>query len=166
MVTQDERSQTSSSIEGAFCYAVVDLASAAALRPVVPNLMSSVAEPLLARSMAPQVLAVGPWLVDLAQVPEVARTLTAWGSSVPWGYYVYSRVDIVSVRQSLRKFNLARVEGSKTDVLFRYWDPRVIRVFLHGTTNAQRAKFLDWIDRVEWADGSFLDKAEAADADR
>ncbi len=161
MVTEDENLTVPPQINGAFCYAVLDLASAAALRPVVPKLMSAVAEPLLSRSMAPQVLDVGPWLVDLTRVPEVARTITAWGASVPWGYYVYSKVDILSVRQSLRKFNLAKIEGTSREVLFRYWDPRVIKVFLNGTSPAQRAKFLDWIDRVEWADGSWLDKAEA-----
>lgn len=149
-----------------FRYALVDLASAVALRPLVPGLRSSVAEPLLARSMAPQILQVGPWLVDLAEAPEVARVIAGFGTEVPWGYYLHARVDILSLRQSLRKFNLAQLPGSAKEVLFRYWDPRVSRIFLDGATPVQRGRFMEWIDRIEWPDGTFRENATAAEFGR
>lgn len=145
----------------AFRYAVVDLASAVALRPVVPRLLSAVAEPLLARSMPLQLLEVGPWLVHLADAPEVAATIAGYGNAVPWGYFVHSRVDILSLRQSLRKFNLAKLPDRPKEVLFRYWDPRVLKIFLHRATMVQRGQFFAWIDRVEWADGTVREKANA-----
>ena len=143
---------------GTFRYAVIDLASAPSLRPTVPRLLSSIAEPLLARTMPLQLLQVGPWLVHLADAPEVATTLSTLGTS-PWGYYLHSKVDIVSLRQALRKFNLAQLPDIPREVLFRYWDPRVLRIFLDHATPVQRARFLEWIDHVEWADGTTRHKS-------
>lgn len=147
-----------------FRYAVIDLATATALRPVVPRLLSAVAEPLLARNLPLQLLEVGPWLVHLADAPEVARTISGYGPGVAWGYYLQARVDIVSLRQALRKFNLAKLPDSPKEVLFRYWDPRVLRIFLNHATSVQRSRFLEWVERVEWPDGTQLAKSDLPDA--
>lgn len=145
---------------GAFRYAVIDLAAIPALRGKVPRLLSSVAEPLLARNLPAELLSVGPWLVDLAQAPDVAETLAVTGTRLPWGYYLISRVDLVSLRQALRKFNLAKLPDRKREVIFRYWDPRVLPTFLDHCTAAQRMRFLEWIDRVEFADGARRERAD------
>lgn len=145
---------------GSFRYVVIDLASAVALRPAVPRLLSSVAEPLLARNLPAQLLEVAPWLVDLSQAPEVAETLQTMGTRVPRGYYLVARIDLLSLRQALRKFNLAKLPDRKREVLFRYWDPRVLPTFLDHCTQAQRMRFMEWIDRVEFADGSRRERAD------
>jgi hypothetical protein len=166
MASESEQSRTGRQASGVFRYALVDLASAVPLRPVIPRLRSAIAEPLFARSQPLQLLEVGPWLVDLAEAPEVAATIAGFGADIPWGYYLHSKVDMISLRQSLRKFNLAQLAGSKKEMLFRYWDPRVIRIFLDGATPVQRARFLEWIDRIEWADGTVREKATAAEFGR
>lgn len=143
-----------------FRYAVVDLASAVSLRSVVPRLLSAVAEPLLDRSMALQLLQVGPWLVLLDDAPEVDRTLAAYGPQVPWGYYLNAQVDLLSLRQSLRKFNMAKLPDRPKQVLFRYWDPRVLRIFLDRTSAAQRRQFMAWIDSIAWADGHMIHQSQ------
>lgn len=147
----------------AFRYAVVDLASAPALRPVVPRLLTSVAEPLLARSMALQLLEVGPWLVLLSDAPEVARTIATFGPEVPWGFYLHADVDIASLRVALRKFNLAKLPDVPGEVLFRYWDPRVLRIFLAHAGAVQRSRFMEWVTAIEWPDGSVLHAAEVSE---
>ncbi len=168
MATLDVEPQTKArrSAIPAFRYAVVDLASAPTLRAVVLKLLPSVAEPLFARNSAAQVLEVGPWLIQLSDAPEVDRTIADLGPTVPWGYFLHSSIDILSLRQSLRKFNLAQVDGHPRPMLFRYWDPRVLRSFLNHTSPAQRARFLEWIDLVEWADGGIVEKPDAADSGR
>lgn len=148
---------------GAFRYAVIDLAAVPALRPAVPRLLSSVAEPLLARNLPHELLSVAPWLVDLAQAPDVAETLASIGPRLPWGYYLISRVDLVSLRQALRKFNLAKLPDRKREVIFRYWDPRVLPTFLDHGTAAQRMRFLEWIDRVEFADGATRERRDGGE---
>lgn len=95
-----------------FRYAVIDLASAAALRSIVPKLLSAVAEPLLARNFDPTLLQVGPWIVHVTDAPEVDRILKTYATEIPWGYYVHTDIDIVSLRQALRKFNLAKLDGT------------------------------------------------------
>ncbi len=145
---------------GAFRYAVIDLASAESLRTVVPRLLSAVAEPLLDRSMPLHLLQVGPWLVLLDDAPEVDRTLAAYGPQIPWGYYLHAQVDLLSLRQSLRKFNLAQLPDRPKPVLFRYWDPRVLRIFLDRTTSAQRGQFMAWIDSIAWADGQMIHQSQ------
>ena len=143
-----------------FRYAVVDLASAVSLRPVVPRLLSAIAEPLLDRSMPLHLLEVGPWLVLLDDAPEVDRTLAGYGTGVPWGYYLHAQVDLLSLRQSLRKFNLAQLPDRPKPVLFRYWDPRVLRIFLDRTSATQRGQFMSWIDSIAWPDGHTLHQSQ------
>lgn len=166
MASETEQTRTGKRASGVFRYALVDLASAAPLRPVIPKLRSSVAEPLFARSQPLQLLEVGPWLVDLSEAPEVEAALAGFGPDYPWGYYVHSKVDMISLRQSLRKFNLAQLAGTSKEMLFRYWDPRVLRIFLDGATPVQRGRFLEWIERVEWPDGTVREKATAAEFGR
>ena len=149
-----------------FRYAVIDLASAATLRPIVPKLLSAAAEPLLARSFALALLKVGPWIVHLQDAPDVARILAAYGPDAPWGYYIIADIDIVSLRQALRKFNLAKLEGIRREVLFRYWDPRVLRLFLTHASAVQRGRFLEWMHRIEWPDGTVLMNQTAAELGR
>lgn len=132
-----------------FKYAVIDLASAAMLRPAVTNSRSSAATPLFAKELGREMLGVGPWLVRLSKAPEIERTLNGIDTEVSWGYYVYSTVDIVSLRQSLRRFNLVQVSKKSKPMLFRYWDPRVMRVFLDVATKEQQDRLFEWIERFE-----------------
>jgi hypothetical protein len=138
-----------------FRYAVIDLASATEIRPLIARLRPSAAEPLFARTFAQELLDVGPWVVRLSKAPEVESMLANMSFDIPWGYYVHTTVDIISLRQSLRRFNLARIPDSSKAVLFRYWDPRVMRVFLDVASREQRKRLFEWIDRIEAADGSF-----------
>lgn len=142
-------------------YAVVDLAAATSLRSAVLGKLRTVAEPLLARNAPIQVLEVGPWIVRLSKAEDIARALGTVGPDSPWGYYVYTSVDIVSLRQTLRRFNLVGLPGSPKPVLFRYWDPRVMRSFLEIASRSQRRSLFDFIDRVQALDGSF--DAQATD---
>ncbi|MDU8913463.1 DUF4123 domain-containing protein [Aestuariicoccus sp. MJ-SS9] len=96
-----------------------------------------------------------PWLVHLAEAPDVAQTLEELEPGVPWGYYVNSRADIAALRQSLRRFNLAQLPDGKKEVLFRYWDPPIMRVFMEIATPDQRARLIAKIDRIRSADDGF-----------
>jgi hypothetical protein len=138
-----------------FRYAVIDLAIAKGLRTGIAGLLPTAAEPLLAHKFPQDLLMVGPWLVRLSKAPAIKETLSEMAADVPWGYYVHSTFDIVSLRHSLRRFNLVQIPSVEREVLFRYWDPRVMRVFLDIATRKQRAKMFELIDQIEAADGSF-----------
>lgn len=143
-----------------FRYAVIDLANAERLRPAVTGLRSSFAEPLLDRSFSPKLLQVGPWLVRLSKAPEVESALGTLAPGTPWGYYLYASFDLQSVRQALRRFNLVTLADASRPLLFRYWDPRVLEVFLNVAEPHQHAQFFEWIARVEDADGRFDARAD------
>ncbi len=132
-------------------YAVIDLASTQSLRPIITALKPAAAEPLFARSFAPELLEVGPWLVRLSKTSEIARALTRMGADVHWGYFIYTTVDIALLCQSLRRFNLARIPDMPDKMLFRYWDPRVMRVFLEVASHEQRARLFEGITCIEVA---------------
>lgn len=130
-------------------YAVIDLAVCAQLRPVITRLKPPGCETLFSRSLAPELLEVGPWLVQLSKFPEIGRALTELGEDVPWGYFIFSIVDIVSLRHSLRKFNQVQIPNPPREVLFRYWDPRVMRQFLEFATPFQRDRLFQAIEEIE-----------------
>jgi hypothetical protein len=144
-------------------YAVVDLASAPALAEAVASLRPPQAETLFLPEMPARLLQAGPWLVDLGRTPEVAAALAGLGPRVPWGYYLHADVDLMWLRLGLRKFYLACMPGFARPVLFRYWDPRVLRDFMAVATSAQRRQFMEWILRIEAADGSFDFRQKAED---
>lgn len=118
--------------------------------------LRSEAVTLFAENTASRVLDAGPWVVHLAKAPEVARALERLDPSLPWGYYVHASIDLMSLRQTLRRFNLARLPNPDREVLFRYWDPRVMKAFLKIGSRSQRSKLFDFIDLIEAADGSFV----------
>lgn len=138
-----------------FRYAVIDLASAPSLRPMVSTMTSPLAETLFDSKFPRELLQVGPWLVRLSKAPEVDNALTGMAADVPWGYYIHSTSEIVGLRQSLRRLNLVRLPDSSQEVLFRYWDPRVMDVYLRVMTQHQRTRFFEFIDRIHAPNDGF-----------
>jgi hypothetical protein len=141
-------------------YALVDLATATGLRPIIGTLPPSTALTLFAEN-TPQKLAMhGPWLVNLSKSPETKEGLDRLGNRVAWGYYINSTFEIVSLRQSLRKFNVVQLGNARKEVMFRYWDPRVMRTFLDISTRNQRDKFFELITSIDIDSKSFDTRGE------
>jgi hypothetical protein len=79
--------------------------------------------------LAPEVELVAPYLVQLEYDDRYSQKLIerAWGNS--WGIFLKCDSGIESLRRHLRRF--LSVRGPKGDILlFRYYDPRVLRVYL------------------------------------
>ena len=144
-----------------FRYAVVDLANAEALCSEIIDQFPAIAEPLLARDSPRQLLEVSPWLVQLSKAPQIADALETFDAEDPWGFYVYASIDLISLRQRLRRLNMARLPGEDREFLFRYWDPRVMKVFLEIATEHQLNNIFEWIDRIEGSPGTFsMDRSD------
>ena len=77
---------------------------------------------------------VAPYLVALSEDDAFTDWLlqTGWGDS--WGIFVTSRMDIDKLDLHFRQFLKVMDEDGK-QMLFRYYDPRVLRVYL-PTCNA------------------------------
>ena len=73
---------------------------------------------------------MSPHVVELR--PDDPLTLAwrrdGWGHA--WGLWIESRGDLHRVWRRLRHFTQAKLPDGEGPVLFRFWDPRVFRVYL------------------------------------
>lgn len=71
-----------------------------------------------------------PWLVELSPSDPLSRAWRGAGWDKNWGVLLSSRADMKTVKLRLKRFTQARLPDGAGPVLFRFWDPRVLRVFL------------------------------------
>jgi hypothetical protein len=85
-------------------------------------------------------VAVAPYLVQLDLKSEFTRWLLAdgWGNS--WGIFLVSQSSLEDLRRHLRHFLLVR-DPAGTELYFRFYDPRVLRVYLPTCTAAETKRF-------------------------
>jgi hypothetical protein len=83
---------------------------------------------------------VAPYLVQLHAQSPLTHTLVRehWGKS--WGVFLWALADFKAVRRQLRRFLMVQDARGK-DMYFRFYDPRVLRVFLPTCTPQELADF-------------------------
>jgi hypothetical protein len=81
---------------------------------------------------------VAPYLLPLAGRLESLMPL-AWGNS--WGVFLRSEATLAELRKHFRRFLMVQLEDGE-EVYFRFYDPRVLRVFLPTCTAPEREGFL------------------------
>lgn len=98
----------------------------------------------------------GPYLVQLPKDPYILHgwLRDCWGNS--HGIHLASDADLPHLRTHFRKFLIVQLDARKA--YFRFYDPRVLRVFLPQCTFAEWIQFFGPIDSffVESHDGSEL----------
>ncbi|MCC6367444.1 MAG: DUF4123 domain-containing protein [Bryobacterales bacterium] len=87
-----------------------------------------------------------PYLVS---VPPKSRLLEeivreGWGNS--WGYFLTSFAPLYDVRQHLRQFLFVKDEDGK-ELYFRFYDPRILRLYLPTCTQTETATFFGPVRR-------------------
>lgn len=84
--------------------------------------------------------AAAPYLVQLPKGSPLLETLArdAWGRS--WGVYLTCDQPFEAVRKHLRHFLLVTDEEGE-ELYFRYYDPRVLRVYLPTCTRQEAREF-------------------------
>ncbi len=115
-------------------YAVLDGASVPGL---LQNLQSHQPEHfcLYRGELAPDMAEVAPYLIHLQPDAEFTDWLVARGWGQHWGIYATSAADIRALRRHFRAVLIVYDEENKP-VYFRYYDPRVLRLYL-PTCNAE-----------------------------
>jgi hypothetical protein len=124
-------------------FAIVDTARDRRLYELVHTALGPVC--LFAGQLAPAVRETAPYLVPLYDAEEL---LSAWrrdGIGQSWGIFLRSSRETPSIRRHLRNFLLATLPDGR-EVLFRWWDPRVFRVYL-PTCKADDLK--SWFEGVD-----------------
>lgn len=73
--------------------------------------------------------AVAPWLFAFEPGSDFARWVVRHGKGNHWGILFRSDVEPVRLYKHLRRFLIVQTEEGR-ELYFRYYDPRVLRVFL------------------------------------
>ena len=121
--------------EAANVYAVLDGAS-------VPDLLTQLyeLEPefecLYRGELEPDVAEVAPYLVCLDPDSEFTRWLLSEGWGQHWGVFAASDADMRALRRHFRTFLIVYDPDGKP-LYFRYYDPRVLRLYLPTCNDAE-----------------------------
>ena len=84
---------------------------------------------------------VAPYLVCCDTLGQVAELILAPDKEGECGIVLDSQVDFASTRRHLRRFLVVRRARDMKKVLFRFYDPRVLRVFLPVCTETELLDF-------------------------
>lgn len=123
--------------ETAHVYAVLDGASVEELRPKLYELEPEY-ECLYRGELEPDMAEVAPYLVRLEPETEFADWLVEEGWGRHWGVYAVTDADLRDAHKHFRSF-LTVYDPAGKPLLFRYYDPRVLRAYL-PTCNAEELR--------------------------
>ena len=99
---------------------------------------------------------VSPYLLSLPKDEQESCWFAEAGFGQSWGLFVAAFVGFDDLRRHLRKFNIVYREDG-TPLVFRFYDPRVLRLFLPLCTADELRRFFGPIE-------SFLTETAEADA--
>lgn len=93
--------------------------------------------------------AAAPYLVQLTPASPSTRELLERGWGRAWGIFILApaALPMLAIRLHLKKFLRVRTEDKKL-LMFRYYDPRVLSVFLPTCTDEEFTKLLGPLSRL------------------
>ena len=121
-------------IEGVSTYALLDGASIPELRQILHALKPE-HECLYIGALSDDMAEVAPYLVQLEPEAAFTKTVLEQGWGKHWGVFVAAEAGLRDLRQHFRRF-LTVYDPDGKALLFRYYDPRVLRSYL-PTCNAE-----------------------------
>ncbi len=115
--------------DGSNAFAVLDGASLPGLLDRLYGVVRPEFECLYAGDIKPDLAETAPYLVRLEQESEFTEWVLSEGWGKHWGVFAVAPLDFKSFRKHLRRF-LVVYDSTTKPLYFRYYDPRVLRVFL------------------------------------
>ncbi len=94
-----------------------------------------------------KLMAFAPYLVALPRESSFLETIVREGWGKSWGVYLTCDKPFAEVRKHLRHFLTVETEASPKKMLFRFYDPRVLRVFLPTCAPKDVSEFFGPITR-------------------
>ncbi len=88
---------------------------------------------------------VAPWLFDFDPNSDFAEWIANKAQSNDWGIFLRSTAEPIKVYRHLRKFLIVSTEDGR-ELYFRFYDPRVLRVFLPTCDREQLKEFFGPIE--------------------
>lgn len=131
-------------------YAVLDACD----EPSVPPRMEELGEravSLYRGTADAEYSAIAPYLAALDR--KLLNWILATVADKPWGFLMEAHVELHELRKHLRRFLTVEDPDGK-QIYFRYYDPRVLPVFLHSCLPAEASTFYGPIKRFFVCDES------------
>ncbi len=125
-------------------YAILD----AARNPLVPSLLKQSAlesQSLYYGDAETQLAQTAPYLVRFDSEEPLLLQLIEQGWDNAWGVFFTSSQRLPAIRQHFRRFLMVSLESGRA-VYFRFYDPRVLRVFIPQCTPGERREFFGPVD--------------------
>lgn len=122
-------------------YALVDAARDRRILALV-DACDETSQSLLASPQGESLRQVAPYLVHIARGSALFEVLVneGWGES--WGIYLKATRPFAEVRNRLRQSLFVRNEETGENLYFRFYDPRVLRLFWPTCTPRQKSEIL------------------------
>jgi len=122
-------------------YALLDLAAAPALVPLVEHLVRIGAARCLFEGRLPEMLRrASPYIVDTARAPGLLDRWRTEGAGQPWGVLMETPLPMHAARRHVRRFLQVKLPDGSGPVLCRLWDPRVLSVMIDHADDAWRQR--------------------------
>jgi hypothetical protein len=127
-------------------FAVIDGASA-------PKLLMALHEKqpdyicLYRGELQPDMAEVAPYLIQLEHDDLITEWILKNGWGGHWGIFFQAKAGIKEMRRHLRRFLVVHDESAKP-LLFRFYDPRVLRKYLPTCTPAELKEFFGNIESI------------------
>jgi hypothetical protein len=131
-------------LPGAPIYAMLDGARDSRIRRFVRDSRAP-AWCLWRGQVRPEVEDLAPYLLRLEARHEYTCRFFELSSGNSWGVLLASKAPSRDLRRHLRKFLRVQTEEGRV-LLFRYYDPRVLRVFLPALPRKEAARFFGPIE--------------------
>ena len=90
--------------------------------------------------LEPDIAEVAPYLIRMIQGTEFSNWVLTEGWGKHWGIFAQSRYSFEEMRKHFRLFLTVHDETGKP-LLFRFYDPRVLRTFLPTCNSEELKKF-------------------------
>ncbi len=105
-----------------------------------------------------QLQMTAPYIVQLEKDDRLTQQILDQGWGKSWGIFFRSNAGFKELRKHLRRFLRVRDESGRR-LIFRFYDPRVLRVYLPSCSAVEAATFFGRIDGfvMEAEDGSVLE---------
>ena len=135
-----------------YLYALLDAARSPAIYQGLRRLSET--EPVMSLYQGPaarELAGVAPYLVSLGTGDAVFDWIwrNGWGDS--WGIFFWSLVSMDTLRAHFRRLTMVRAPDGKR-MLFRFYDPRVLRVFAPTCDAAQARELFGPVARYMYED--------------
>jgi len=121
-------------------YALLDAARSPQILSLLRQTEAKYAS-LYSGNAAEELADYAPYLAEVKNNEPLLLRLVTDGWNDAWGYYLVSNASFDALRTHLRKFLMVNLEDGP-QVYFRFYDPRVARVFLSSCTREEAGHFL------------------------